>query len=79
MNKPKYKNRYNYRGLPCTVSNGKFSVCGQEKIVEIINGETVESTASGVLEWCRSEDDAKSRLTIMSMYEQFSNLSVSID
>lgn len=56
------KKGYTYRNLPCTV--GTWCVCGQD------------GTASGVLEWCRSEEDAKRRLSIMQTYPQFKNLCI---
>lgn len=77
--KQKYKNYYNYRGLPCTVGGGKFAVQGTENVTREVRGTVVESTGSGILEWCRSKEDAESRLAIMKQYEQFSNLSVYID
>lgn len=55
-------NKYFYRNLPCSV--GTWCVCGQD------------GTASGVLEWCRSEEDAKRRLAIMQSYPQFKNLCI---
>lgn len=59
------KHTYRYRNLPCSISKNPWYVQGQDVFGGI-----------GVLEWCRDEFDAKERLSIMSIFPQFTELSI---
>lgn len=55
---------YAYRNLPRTA--GTYYVQGQD----------TERNSAGILEWCRDARDARSRLTKMRQYNQFTDLSI---
>lgn len=59
------KHTYRYRNLPCSVSKEPWYVQGRD----VFGGV-------GVLEWCRDELDAKERLSVMSIFPQFTELSI---
>jgi hypothetical protein len=60
--------RYQYRNLPCNVSDPCWFVQGDFR--------DPSGHGGGVLEWCYDEQDARERLTIMQTYPEFSNLTV---
>ena len=55
---------YVYRGLPIRCSDTVWEIGGSDM-----------AGASGVLEWCVDEDDAKQRLALMSQHPRFQHLS----
>ncbi len=59
------KHTYRYRNLPCSISKNPWYVQGRDMFGGV-----------GVLEWCRDELDAKERLSIMSIFPQFTELSI---
>lgn len=60
--------RYQYRNLPCNVSDPCWFVQGDFR--------DPSGYGSGILEWCYDEQDAQNRLAIMQTYPEFSRLSI---
>ena len=55
---------YPYRNLPCSAGDSCYYIVGKDDYTH----------GGGILEWCRSEEDMKTRYEYMKQYPQFSSL-----